>query len=115
MDVMADDRDGIAPGVVTLTQVEVRPFTEQQIALLEAFADQAVIAIENARLFEAFSQAEASTRNRYGGTGPGLAISRPRVRSRAACVDYAGSVKRWEVCAQPPERPGGHARLGSRR
>jgi signal transduction histidine kinase len=28
------------------------------------------------RLFEAFSQAEASTRSRYGGTGPGLAISR---------------------------------------
>jgi signal transduction histidine kinase len=28
------------------------------------------------RLFEAFSQAEASTRSKYGGTGPGLAISR---------------------------------------
>jgi signal transduction histidine kinase len=61
-------RDGRAVGVINVIRREARPFTPSQVEVLQTFADQAVIAIENARLFneiqEKTRQLEAANRHK---------------------------------------------------
>jgi signal transduction histidine kinase len=49
-------REGVAIGVITMRQSHLTPFTERQIEVVQTFADQAVIAISNVRLFEQVQQ-----------------------------------------------------------
>jgi GAF domain-containing protein len=80
-------REAVALGVISIRRTEVRPFTDKEIALLQTFADQAVIAIENVRLFK-----ELQTSNRELTTA---------LDTQTATSDILGVISRSQTDVQP--------------
>jgi two-component system NtrC family sensor kinase len=67
-------REGTPIGVICTARTIVKPFTEKEIELVATFADQAVIAIENARLLGELRQREAELRVTFDNMADGVAM-----------------------------------------